>query len=68
MTALPIARVCNETTREGQTTRGGSDKYTDTKPSVIKTKLTEGQLYKLQEHTTRPQENGQTSTQTPSQV
>jgi hypothetical protein len=53
--ALPIAKVYNQTTRGGQTTRGDFDKYTDTKPSVIKKKLAEGQLYQLQKFTVRQQ-------------
>jgi len=68
--ALPIASVYNQTTREGQTTRGDSDKYRDPRPSVIRKELAEGQLYQLQEFTirqqekARPQEEPQTSTQT----
>jgi hypothetical protein len=55
---------------ETQTTRGDSDKYTDTKPSVIEKELAEGQLYQLQKFTirqqekARPEEEPQRSTQT----
>ena len=35
--------------KKHQTTREGPDKYTDTKPSVIKKELAEGQLYQMQE-------------------
>ena len=74
---LPLAA---QTSREGQTTREGSDKYTDTKPSVIKKELAEGQLYQMQELTIRHKRSpdhkrrlrqvrrAQTRTQTPSQV
>ena len=64
----------NQTAREGLTTREGSDKFTDTKPSVIKKELAEGQLYQMQElrirqqEKARPQETAQTRTQTPIQV
>jgi len=50
------ARDYHQTTREGQTTRENSDKYTDTTPSVIKKELAEGQLYPMQELTFWQQE------------
>ena len=59
---------------KAQTSTQGSEKYTDTRPSVIKKELVKGQLYQMQELTTRQQEKArlqekaQTSTQTPSQV
>ena len=40
---LSNARDDYQTTREGQTTRECSEKCTDTKPSVIKKELAEGQ-------------------------
>ena len=46
----------NQTASESQTTREGADKYTDTKPSVIKKELAEGQPYQIQEFTIRQQE------------
>jgi len=54
--ALPNARAYNQTAREGQTTRECSEKCTDTKPSVIKKELAEGQLYPMQELSSRQQE------------
>jgi len=59
--ALPIAKVYNQTTRGGQTTRGDFDKYTDTKPSVIKKELAEGQLYQLQKVYSQTTREGQTT-------
>ena len=63
--ALPIAKVYNQTTRGGQTTRGDFDKYTDTKPSVIKKELAEGQLYQMQEKHQTTREGPDKYTQTP---
>ena len=48
-----------------QTTREGPDKYTDTKPSVIKKELAEGQLYQMQEKHQTTREGPDKYTQTP---
>ena len=48
-----------------KTTSEGSDKYTDTKPSVIKKELAEGQLYQMQEKHQTTREGPDKYTQTP---